>query len=281
VVRLWEMRGEDSKVLRKLSGHSSHINSVLCSPDGVRVYTAGGTGQVIVWRFNDITSPAESVDTDSSGKVKERVASDLKDDIGDYAITSLRMHPMGKFVLVHGRDNKLRAIEAAEPYHVVTSYAGLTSFQHPVKSIFSPDGRFVVSGSEDGKVYVWNAKTAALELSAQDKFPVLACPVYDVAWHPSQHMFAMCAYGRGQRIFIYVHEQDPSEAVPLELDEIDQKRIPKGKRHVKTKDGAQLNDETAEAFYNEYMEKIYMESEAMFGLKWQDQNFQSPDDEDD
>ena len=45
-VRLWEMRGEDSKVLRKLSGHSSHINSVLCSPDGVRVYTAGGTGQV-------------------------------------------------------------------------------------------------------------------------------------------------------------------------------------------------------------------------------------------
>ena len=26
----------------------------------------------------------------------------------------------------------------------------------------------------------------------------------------------------------------------------EQKRIPKGKRHVKTKDGAQLNDETAE-----------------------------------
>ena len=65
------------------------------------------SAQVIVWRFNDITSPAESVDTDSSGKVKERVASDLKDDIGDYAITSLRMHPMGKFVLVHGRDNKV------------------------------------------------------------------------------------------------------------------------------------------------------------------------------
>merc|ERR1719478_2052925 len=96
--------------------------------------------------------------------------------------------------------------------------------------------------------------------------PTLACPVYDVAWHPSQHMLAMCAYGHGQRIFLYVHEQDPSEAVPIDLEEMDtsSRAVVTGPR-IQHEDGADLVDERAEAYYNEYMGRIYQESEALFG----------------
>merc|ERR1711871_830211 len=115
LLRLWD--AGHGTVLKTIAAHSSHINSVLCSADGVRVYTAGGTGEVIVWRFNDSERPVEHMDEN------KRFAQDLKEDIGENAITCLRAHPMGQYVLVHGKDNKVRAIEAAEPYHAVKGYA--------------------------------------------------------------------------------------------------------------------------------------------------------------
>ena len=33
-----------------------------------------------------------------------------------------------------------------------------------------------------------------------DKFPRWPNPVYDVAWHPSQHMIAVASYGKGQQV---------------------------------------------------------------------------------
>lgn len=257
LLRLWD--AGHGTVLKTIAAHSSHINSVLCSADGVRVYTAGGTGEVIVWRFNDSERPVEHMDEN------KRFAQDLKEDIGENAITCLRAHPMGQYVLVHGKDNKVRAIEAAEPYHVVKGYAGLISYKHSVKSIYSPDGRWVVSGSEDGRVYIWNAKTEALQQEQMGVFPQLAGPIYDVAWHPAQHMLAICCFGKGQRIFLYTTEQDPSEAVPLELDDVEKGKVIVGQHQIKTADGAVLDDQRAEAFYNEYMNKIYQESEALFG----------------
>jgi len=258
LLRLWDAQSQS--VLKTIRAHESHINSILCSTDGVRMYTAGGTGWVIVWRFNDTERPVEHLDD------KYRMAMDLKTEIGEYPITSLRAHPMGQCVLVQGKDNKVRAIEASEPYHVVQGYSGLTSYKHNVKSTYSPDGRWIVSGSEDGRLYFWNAKTGGIDTEKMSQFPTLAVPVYDVAWHPSQHMLAITSYGRGQRIFIYTTEQDPSEAVPLELDDVEKGKISMGAR-VLTKDGATLNDEHAEAFYNDYMNKIYQESEALFGEK--------------
>ena len=55
--------------------------------------------------------------------------------------------------------------------------------------------------------------------------------------------------------------------MPLELDDVEKGKVIVGQQRIKTKDGAVLDDQRAEAFYNDYMDKIYQESEALFGAK--------------
>jgi len=187
---------------------------------------------------------------------------------------------MGAKVLVHGRDSKLRGMEATAPYSIpqlkghsnlekpeYQGYQGVVSKKHPIKSIYSPDGRFVVSGSEDGEIHIWNARTFSLERDLMNLFPSIGCPVYDVAWHPTQHLLAFAGYGKGQRIFVFQHEQDPEDARELAEEEV---LATEGRPTGVSSDGVALRDETAERLYEEYMNKIYQSSEEMFNFSRRD-----------
>ena len=67
----------------------------------------------------------------------------------------------------------------------ITLFAGAQAARFPIKSRVSPDGRYVVAGSEDGRAYVWNAETGAAEVAGWDVgFPDNLCAV---AWHPAGH----------------------------------------------------------------------------------------------
>ncbi|KAH9848901.1 WD40 repeat-like protein [Lenzites betulinus] len=94
---------------------------------------------------------------------------------------------------------------------VVRKYTGHAQSKHVIRSCFGGvEGNFVLSGSEDGNVYIWHRETGAL-------LEVLAGhgegSVNSVVWNPAnERMFASCSDDKTVRIW----EPPPAEALATE-----------------------------------------------------------------
>jgi hypothetical protein len=79
-----------------------------------------------------------------------------------------------------------------------------------VQSTLSPDGAWLVSGSETGSPYVWDA---ALELPVNTK--KYECNfmdvISDVDWNTRYNMFVVCGFGQEFPILCYVFARQPEE----------------------------------------------------------------------
>ena len=104
-------------------------------------------------------------------------------------------------LLVHTQDNIVRNFETKV---MVPSqrYVGALCSKYRMESHFSPDGSFVIAGSENGSVMLWTVK-------GSDPIPVIewsmkfSHPVTTIAWNPSDHIIAFSSFGTGQPILIY------------------------------------------------------------------------------
>jgi RNA polymerase sigma factor (sigma-70 family) len=76
--------------------------------------------------------------------------------------------PGGGSLKAHSPDGKIYATPAAEGVHLCVAETRevlrvLTKHEHPVTTLaFSPDGRYLASGDEDGHVYLWVTATGKL-----------------------------------------------------------------------------------------------------------------------
>jgi len=63
-----------------------------------------------------------------------------------------------------------------------------------VRSAISPDGQFLISGSEDGKPRIWDASLEQMYKSDAYECNLLDM-VSDCVWNPRYNMFAICGFG--------------------------------------------------------------------------------------
>ena len=73
----------------------------------------------------------------------------------------------------------------------------------------SPDGNFLASGSENGKIYVWNAPTG--EQFSQDYNCDFVNPTSDIDWNPKFNMIATSGFGESYPVLLYIYEKTQKE----------------------------------------------------------------------
>ncbi|MDT7780869.1 MAG: hypothetical protein QOC99_3381 [Acidobacteriota bacterium] len=145
---LWSVR--TGQEIRSFPGHEMFVTSVAFSPDGRKVAT--GSSSVRVW---DVVT----------GKQLLRFATHTTAGLG-YSVRRVTFSPDGKWIATVINFNVTGTIPVgnvclweASTGRMVRCFEGHTEV--PRDAAFSPDGRSLVTGSEDGTAILWDVNTGA------------------------------------------------------------------------------------------------------------------------
>ncbi len=147
VVRIWQKAsGSHYIILHELVNHKAFVNCMEFDIDGQVLFTGDSQGAIRVW---------ESSDANDQWYLKKSL--DFK-EIQASSILNLSIHPGGRRLLVHSTSLANPVIMVDLKLHtIMQNFAGSQSFKGHVSSCITPCGTFVISSSQDGAVYVWNA----------------------------------------------------------------------------------------------------------------------------
>ena len=141
-VFLWDVRR--ASVMRTLPAHSDPVSGVDFLRDGSMVCSCAGDGLIRIW------------DALTGQCLKTLVHEDRK------PVTAVRFTPNGQFVVAWTLDNCIRLWRYTEG-RCVKTYQGHTNEQYSlsgcVGEYMNGQEAFVVSGSEEGDVIVWDVST--------------------------------------------------------------------------------------------------------------------------
>jgi jouberin len=202
------------------SGHSAHVNVVEfdagsatvpaggTASSGSRLITADASGAIMVW---DASGRGDAADLGAYALLRELRPAALK----GVPIVAVRVRPGANQMLVLGHQNVLRLFD-------LTTFTALRAFPNAhcsssrLDAAFSPDGRYIAAGSEDGALALWEVDTGAVVPAratvqggrrAVIGYPA---PLFGVAWHPTQHLVAMSAFGSGYQVLVCGTDRDGS-----------------------------------------------------------------------
>ncbi|KAF1330213.1 Mitogen-activated protein kinase organizer, partial [Globisporangium splendens] len=195
-VFLWDV--PTAKVIRKLEGHEHARNGQI---EGNSVLLSGSYDKTIrAWdmRARNTHLPIQVLD-DFKDSVTSMVISDHEIIAGcvdgivrtfdlragmvyrehiEEPVVSVSLSPDARFLLAGCLDGSIRLIEK-ETGQETKRYQGHRVEAYRIESCFSNDGAFVLSGSENGKVYAWDLVTARMESFHAHRKPIRA-----LASHP-------------------------------------------------------------------------------------------------
>jgi WD40 repeat protein len=222
-LRLWDVRADSvgesgaAQIVKLISGHSSHVNSLAMDGDVTKLYSADGVGQIRVW----------SLARHAFDCVKEINEPEIKGD----ALNCLRLDKAGKRLVVLARDHCIRMLDvSSDRCPIVQRFTGLRCSQHQIRCDLSPDGRYLMSGSEDGQVHVWNVDTGELDTSTpKDRMPRCTGMSTDVAWNPAERIVAVCSFTRRHPVLLHKYERDHDALASEEMAEEEVRDVLAGK----------------------------------------------------
>jgi len=192
--------------------HGAHVNAVVFDAKGRRMYTADAGGAVVVWEVDE-----RNGGDSASYSVRRRV---VLPGLSGVPIVAMALHPTLSQLAVLAHGNTLRLLDAAyTTLPLVRTFPGVRCSTARLNVVFSPDGRYIAAGSEDGEVGIWETESGLVVEGAGQAGGARSMYIMgfgtqdgtalnDVDWHPSQHMVALSAFGRGNPVMLYVNDAE-------------------------------------------------------------------------
>jgi len=161
-IKIWDIT--QRTCIKSISCKSS-CNDIGLSKDGGMLFSAHTDHMIRVWdsKTGECISEIDGIHTDR--------------------ITSLAISPDGCQILTNSRDNSLKVISIFT-YEVEASirHEGYRNGLPWARACWSPDGRLVAAGSQNGTIFVWEGSSATLQshLTGTQK----SC-ISQITWNPS------------------------------------------------------------------------------------------------
>jgi jouberin len=184
--------------VRELEGHATRVNSVTFSPDGKTLFTGDAEGVICVWKTDLSKDGIDDI---------QRIKQVRETEIVQVPITHLEMGRSNFALIVHTRDNMVRVFETKV---MVPSqrYTGIVCSRFQMMSTFSPDGRYILAGSEDGSVVLWTTRKSEA-VSVKEWMCKFDQPVTAIAWNRVENMVAFSSFGDAQPILVFWDDKRP------------------------------------------------------------------------
>ncbi|KAG0729248.1 Jouberin [Chionoecetes opilio] len=199
VLRVWTCSKKGIySVLQEITNHLSFVNALCFNSEGDVLFSGDKQGIIFVWNVK-ISPKDKSKRTSKVLSLKHEAK--VPDIVGN-TINSITAHPGGFRLLIHTRDSQLRLV-SHQHWTVSHNLHGALNVREQLRSCISPCGTWVVSGSEDGGLFVWNSDTGDMTTSVMDLplYGTVSC----VDFHPHDHMLAVCSYSSESPVLILAH----------------------------------------------------------------------------
>ena len=207
-----------------------HPNTVVFDQNG-QLYIGDSLGYIHIWEL--------SLDkgTPNLHKIRSITHKDLEHD----TINKIILIPtQTKSFLIHSRDNCIRLINISkEKPQVNLRYFGSKCTKTNIKSTVSPDGSYILSGSEEGIPHIWSLDSGLPQNTKKFECGFVDS-VCDVSWSNTYHMIAMSAFGQEHPLLVYVYEK---KEVKIEKNDL---MIKKEEKKIEEKVKENENDEDDE-----------------------------------
>ena len=188
---------ERLSLLQKTALDHRHPNSVVFDITG-RLYIGDSLGHIHIWLL--------SIDRDYPKMEKIKIISQKELEYG--TINKITIIPkQSQRLIVHTRDNCIRLIDiSTEKTKIILRYFGLKCCKTNIKSTCSPDGSYLLSGSEEGVPKMWQLETG-IPFSTNKYECGFIDSVNDVSWNNIYNMNALSGFGQEYPLLVYVHER--------------------------------------------------------------------------
>ena len=208
IIRVWNLvsEGPTAELVQELHVHRANINSIVFDSRGMKMYSADGRGTILLWETEAAhENDDDTFDPQMSDHLPWEQIGDISDvEVKDDAITNLQIHPKGKHMLVHARDNIIRMLDLRSELFI-QRYKGCKNSKEWSRSCFSACGALVIAGSGDGTAFAWSTETGEQVYKYQSLG--MKEGISDVAFHPHDHILAFASFGTSQPILLYHFKQ--------------------------------------------------------------------------
>ena len=208
-VILWDV--EAGKVIRKYRGHLSKVNSVRFNqPDSSLIFSGSYDCSVRCWDCRSHSwEPLQIID-DAKDSVSKIQVSDheiltgsvdgyvriydirkglLKEDCIGEPVTSVTYSSDGQCVLASTLDSSIRLIDK-DTGSVLNKFTGHVNKEYKIDSCVSLCDMYVLSGSEDGNLYIWDLVKSEVVQKIEDAHKGV---VYSLSRHPTKDVLLTAA----------------------------------------------------------------------------------------
>jgi WD40 repeat protein len=177
--------------------HAARVNALVWSADGAHLFSADGAGVIKRW---------ELLGTQGTRGAELRCLHTIeKAELLGAPINSLTLHPTRQRLLIGTRRHQLISLDL-RLLHVSMRYTGHTCGKYHLRAVHSPDGRFVVAGSEDGSLFAWSEESGALLIDGRQLG--LSGPLLQLAWCQHDHVLAVCGFGPNSPLLVYHYDPE-------------------------------------------------------------------------